>query len=196
MFGRVIPNLEELGNQDTALAYSALQYIEGLYLVSRIVQSQRNPNIVFILPNDEHKYYVAENGGFETDLRQVLIAQEGLDVSRRRITVSVQTFTYMDAQNARPYIGSGPKIGSGALIRDFGSLNGVVMLEYDDLLCVKVRDCGEPLTEWSSGVWVRQGIFDRLEKAQAVLKKKGMQLRLVEGFRALPTQARWHNEIC
>lgn len=86
-------------------------------------------------------------------------------------------------------------------------MTGIVELNGESVLAMPVTDCGEPLVDIGVASdllfgeppefpetapdyrFVRQGVLDRLEQAQAVLPP-GLYLRLYEGFRSTAVQAR------
>jgi hypothetical protein len=96
--------------------YSALQYLEGCYLVDEVVRDALQNNdlpeisIVFALPNDEWKYYQSDDNGFATDLTPILQQSFGSSLDGKVIRVYFWTFRYNQGRG-RPY-NSGSKIQS------------------------------------------------------------------------------------
>jgi hypothetical protein len=95
--------VDPLLEKDTAHCYSAFQYLEGLFLVEKLVKEGAS-NIVFALPNDEWKYYEDKLGSFEKDLAHRL---GRLGIKDRMIRIEFCTFLYGDDLQKRPYLGEG-----------------------------------------------------------------------------------------
>lgn len=105
--------MSSLNELDTALAYSPLQYLEGLFLVNHIVKkslelNKSSVNIVFLLPNDEAKYYKDDLVLLNQNIDKVLELDEergylpGLNDCK--ITISFMFFEYGNSLSERPYI--------------------------------------------------------------------------------------------
>lgn len=99
------------GENDTAKWYSALQYMEGLYLVEKIFSQACEKfrrtgddnapcNIVFALPNDEYKYYEDPNNNFVRDIK-ILLSNRGEFIGRE-INIFFYCFKFNKLEN-RPY---------------------------------------------------------------------------------------------
>ena len=92
-------------NLDVSKAYSAMQYVEGYYLIQESVRKallnrQKKIQIAFVLPNDEKKYYL----DYPKDIEKMLQMDFGEDLSDVDINISFQFFEYGDSLNSRPYI--------------------------------------------------------------------------------------------
>lgn len=99
--------LKAIHGMDTAQTYSALQYLEGIYLVKRIVQASQGEenNIVFLLPNDEYKYYVTPN--LSRDMNAVL---SNSGILNKKINIFFKSFQFGKSIKDRPYIMKGKKV--------------------------------------------------------------------------------------
>lgn len=101
---------KEWGFLDVAKAYSMIQYLEGCFLVDEIVSKAAAVHecseieIVFILPNDEYKYYQDESNFFQRDI-EFLISRRcrHVDISQFNISVHFYSFQYGSDQKMRPY---------------------------------------------------------------------------------------------
>jgi len=106
-------------DEDCGEMYSAIQYIEGLYLVDRIIGGalQRKDceviNIVFSFPKDEFEYYEDQENSFAKDLLRFLVDRYGKFLNNRQINVIFCTL----AAEGKPYK-SGKKIIDGPMKRE------------------------------------------------------------------------------
>jgi hypothetical protein len=94
-----------LRDRNAASAYSAFQYVESYYLlrqsVARALQEQRKEvDVVFMLANDEAKYY----RDFPTDAETMLTLEFGEQLKHLTIHVRFYFFRYLDSLKRRPYI--------------------------------------------------------------------------------------------
>ncbi|MFH1831863.1 MAG: hypothetical protein ABH827_03595 [bacterium] len=103
-------SLQDLQDIDTAKIYSALQYLEGLWLTKTILKKNLNfadrsqesddtpeINIIFLLPNDELEYYQSklENTiSFKYDLNKLISSDTELKNQDFNLTISFQNFSY------------------------------------------------------------------------------------------------------
>lgn len=100
------PNLFEcVQTADVESKYALMQNVEGYFLIERAVNKElkagnRQINIVFLLPNDEGKYY----RNFPQDLRGLLSDRFGSAIDGTDIDVRFVNFQYSDS--ARPYLPS------------------------------------------------------------------------------------------
>lgn len=104
-FNSKCPALEPIHKLDCTHSYSALQYIEGLYLVEKLVQEAvnagtREVNLIFALPDDEWKYYFDNSNSFLQDVKNLLGSKLGDKIADKKINIEFCTFTYGDK---RPY---------------------------------------------------------------------------------------------
>lgn len=95
---------------DINRAYSYLQYIEGYYLIREAVaralaQNRTSVQVVFVLPNNESKYYK----DLPKDLKPMLIADFGKSLDSLIIDVSFRSFHYGENSSRRPYIDKSEK---------------------------------------------------------------------------------------
>jgi len=99
--------------KDTGLLYSALQYLEGLWLTREIVRTNifrgnRSINIIFLLPKGESTYYRPSNGNseyFRSDLEYFLRTDlRILQLADLNITVCFKEFEYSANGTSRPYV--------------------------------------------------------------------------------------------
>lgn len=92
-------------NLDLALAYSPMQYVEGYYLIQEsvkkgLLEGEKKIEIVFLLPNDESKYYV----DFTNDIETMLQLDFGKDLMGIEIRISFHFFKYGEVLTLRPYV--------------------------------------------------------------------------------------------
>lgn len=88
----------EILKLDAAKAYSAVQYIEGLYLVERMIKECLRKglpeiNIVFALPENEWKYYQDSSQSFFADLAVFLKERFGKVLLGKTVNVMFYTFS-------------------------------------------------------------------------------------------------------
>lgn len=120
------------------LTYSVFQYLEGIYLVKRILEktSEKKVKILFLLPNDEVEYYrfndreIEEKkfvptfydrfsiprvpySDFEDDLDQLI--PPSLKDRFYEITVYFQAFQYQNSLKDRPYLNGNQVIRSKSI---------------------------------------------------------------------------------
>lgn len=111
VFNRNCPVFEKEYDRNSAKAYSAVQYIEGYYLIQKAVETRLDQeiiNIVFALPNDEWKFYAKEEGCFANDIHELLQATFGDKLKGKRVNIFFSCFKYQIElgkvnQNDRPY---------------------------------------------------------------------------------------------
>ena len=104
IFGNIFtPNnpsiLQHLINMDTSKTYSAIQYIEALYLIYSLVKTNIC-DICFMLPNDETKYY---NEKYFSDDLTLFLKLMNLDQLIPKVNVHFIPFKYSTNLKARPY---------------------------------------------------------------------------------------------
>lgn len=93
-------SLKTIHDIDTAYAYSPLQYLEGIYLAKTIINSSNTKqNIIFMLPNDEYKYYTSPS--LQEDLNKII---------KRDSNIIFVNFKYGDEIYKRPYISKAKKV--------------------------------------------------------------------------------------
>lgn len=96
---------------DVSSAYSAMQYIEGFYLIQEsvrkgILKNQQKILISFILPNDESKYYL----DLPKDIEKMLHLEFKEKLIDLEIRIFFYFFKYGESTASRPYIGKTPKV--------------------------------------------------------------------------------------
>jgi len=114
IFKKNCPILHPISSLDTSKAYSPIQYLEGLFLIDKLVKQKleksQDIELAFVLPNDESKYYRDEEDSFRNDLEFFL--QEKYPVFRQKnapkINVYFLNFTFGEKPWNRPYL-SGKK---------------------------------------------------------------------------------------
>lgn len=94
-----------IGSLDVSKAYSYLQYMEGYYLIRDAVTralAERSDSLelLFLLPNDENKYYK----DLPQDLELMLKADLGESLGNIKVDVAFTLFAYGKRPSARPYI--------------------------------------------------------------------------------------------
>lgn len=103
------PLLSPFYNYQTSKSYSMLQYLEGCLIVHEIIckildeKNNKDVEIIFMLPNDEIKYYRDENFSFKSDLEFLTKSLQGELVDRLNITVKFFSFKYGESISKRPY---------------------------------------------------------------------------------------------
>lgn len=108
LFFKHCPILEPEYERDTGKAYSAFQYIEGCYLINRILEDALKEetekiNIAFVLPNDEWKYYENAENSFAQDVTYLVKAKFGELASKKQINIYFYTFPFGKHSYSRPY---------------------------------------------------------------------------------------------
>jgi len=100
------PVMEDWYDQDTGAAYSVFQYLEGCLMVDEILeQTKRDAQIVFVLPNDELKYYRDELGSFQKDVEFLC----------GNVRIKFLAFKYGTEKKQRPYNAPGKVLKRGNL---------------------------------------------------------------------------------
>jgi hypothetical protein len=110
IFRRQCAVLEELYEKSASKCYSALQYLEGIYLVQTLIRKvleqkseTKEINLVFALPNDEHLYYWNEQGQFAKDVETILEEELGAELKNKRVNVMFYAFQFGKNSSNRPY---------------------------------------------------------------------------------------------
>lgn len=89
----------EAQNLDVSRCYSFLQYVEGYYLIQRSIRRDAK-TIVFLLPNDEAKFYQ----DYGSELEKMLEIDLGKKVLELSVKVEFIFFKYGESLADRPYI--------------------------------------------------------------------------------------------
>ncbi len=102
-------------DHDSGLFYSALQYIEGCFIVKKILkhllesdksQLSKKKHIQFVLPEDEYKYYSTQNGSFQKDLSSIVnFIAKRLGIDSLLLDIQFLSFPYDKNLSKRPYNG-------------------------------------------------------------------------------------------
>lgn len=106
VFEKACPILADEYERDCSKSYSALQYIEGCYLVNRILEESlsntaNEVNIVFALPNNEAEYYQDLSDSFAQDVKALLQEKLG-DRIQKKVNIMFYTFQFGKLSD-RPY---------------------------------------------------------------------------------------------
>lgn len=100
------PMLRSIDNRDINQSYSALQYVEALYLIEKAILTADDPcDIIFFLPNDEYQYYLDEENSFQQDVANYLKLR-GIDLSEN-LNILFVPFLWGDGGRQRPYKSNG-----------------------------------------------------------------------------------------
>ena len=105
-------SLSPIFEMDGSRCYSALQYLEAIYLISRF---DNTCNLNFIIPNDETKYY--KNQPLQQDLEVYLKLSKKKDVCCK---INFVSFAYSNSLRHRPY-NAGKKLVASLLPEYFYS---------------------------------------------------------------------------
>ncbi len=111
---------------DTGMAYSAIQYVEGCFLVLEIAKKtilEGNVNLIFVLPNDEFEYYSEQQTTFLNDIRFLLMAEMRDQKKTNNLSIKFMPFKYGVNINKRPYNILGKKVRLGRF--DMTSITGL-----------------------------------------------------------------------
>jgi hypothetical protein len=104
LFEGKCPVVEEWSSHDAGKFYSALQYLEGCLIIEEIVRTclgKEKIEIIFVLPNDELKYYRDETDAFQRDVSFLLEHRFGSRL--KDVKVTFYSFTYGEEISHRPY---------------------------------------------------------------------------------------------
>lgn len=115
LFPGDVPLLNPFKKQDSGEFYAALQYIEGLFIVQKILDhlfsankdfAQENLSIQFVLPEDEYKYYLCSNASFETDLYLIVVNFcKLIGIEKISLNIEFLSFPFRKNKSRRPYNG-------------------------------------------------------------------------------------------
>ncbi len=105
VFEENCPLLEPFYKNDCAKMYSALQYIEGLYLIDKVVDEalasgRTEIDLIIALPNNEWQYYLDDNQSFEEDIRAILRMKK---IETLQLNIEFCFFKYGKKTSFRPY---------------------------------------------------------------------------------------------
>jgi hypothetical protein len=110
IFKSQCPILEELYGLDVSKCYSALQYVEGIYLIKILVKqallenlATDEINLVFALPNNEDCYYKDEKDSFAIDINAILEEEFGDAIRNKTVNVLFYPFEFNNGTTNRPY---------------------------------------------------------------------------------------------
>lgn len=125
IFNRTAPMLETQFNRDSSKSYSAVQYVEGIYLIDRLIQDEltednrKDIQLAFALPNDENKYYQTSSRSFAADVQTYLELNWGEKLQGRNVCVTFFSFTFGNGMGNRPY-NAGNKLVNQLNPKDLG----------------------------------------------------------------------------
>jgi len=104
------PIVSNFYDWDVSNAYSVFQYLEGCFIIKEIISrfiknnSSNNYTMVFLLPNDELKYYKDDQESFKKDLDFFLSQSFNVfDELNFPINIKFYSFTFGDQMDQRPY---------------------------------------------------------------------------------------------
>ena len=110
IFKRQCPLLEDMYEQTASKCYSALQYLEGIYLIQTLVKEaiEKDPfsneiNVVFALPNKEYLYFRDETNSLVEDVKDTLDEKCKEMLKGKKINLQFCCFRYGDGEGNRPY---------------------------------------------------------------------------------------------
>ncbi len=112
IFANQCPVLEPIYPRDCATTYSALQYIEGLYLIDKIAEKaisdgKEEISVLLALPNNEWEYYADPDGSFREDVSALLEFKK----LKIRINIEFCCFKFGKQISHRPYNALGHNMG-------------------------------------------------------------------------------------
>jgi hypothetical protein len=134
---RIMPD-HRLGSL-TSTCYSALQYLEALFLVCFLIERNMQlgklaSELCFLLPGDEYTYYQGDDGkrfsgrSFQQDLEKVIATDAGLKDRCFTCRIRFLSFQYNAQGCMRPYLVS--KNGSDKIVNTPGRYSLVSMNGY------------------------------------------------------------------
>lgn len=105
LFDDRISLFDSIRDLDVTAAYSAMQYVEGYYLIQEsvrkgLLKKEKKIQIAFVLPNNEDKYY----RDFPKEVGKMLELDFGKELKDVEVAISFHFFRYGDSSEARPYI--------------------------------------------------------------------------------------------
>lgn len=115
LFGSYTSAFNTISNVDISKAYSAIQYLECLYIVKYIVHAMMTQNydsdynIAFVLPNDEIGYYDSEEHPIAKDIEYMLKSGTSF---LNNINIYFVSYSYGNRPSHRPYNAPGAVINS------------------------------------------------------------------------------------
>lgn len=111
--------LDSVKERDVSKAYSALQYMEGIFLVIEMIRQcpqDEEIDLVFLLPNDEVSYYVDGSASFQKDVEEMLLRS---GVGNKKITITFLPFQWGKNIKERPYLCKSTSVkGEGLALLD------------------------------------------------------------------------------
>ena len=137
-------------------SYSALRYLEGYFLIRKILEETKfkpgdDINIVFLLPNNEDQYYKNADDlkSFQKDVCEMLRIEKP-SFTKGQITITFIPFEWREnAGNTEKTLPYKPKAGENIITNDnlelLSSLKKIV--SYRELKEIVIKDCKEELLE-------------------------------------------------
>ena len=110
IFKKQCPLLSDIYEQNASKCYSALQYLEGIYLVQLLVKealikNRGSPeiNLIFALPNKEYLYFQDEANSLAKDVENILQEECSEELKGKKVNLMFYCFRYGDGEGNRPY---------------------------------------------------------------------------------------------
>jgi hypothetical protein len=108
VFKKGCPILTPHFERDCGKSYSALQYLEGYYLISQLVeegisQGLSEINLIFALPNDEWKYYEDKDNSLMQDVSSLTKEKLCEKTKNLKVNILFYTFNFTQDSRSRPY---------------------------------------------------------------------------------------------
>lgn len=123
LFKKTIEKLKDkpaMFDVDFSLVYPVLQYLEGIYYASTIIEQTDSQEIVFMLPNKEFTYYMVPGekeyfGNFVQGVRDTL-NKSSAKIKGRKVNISFEPFAYGQDFYDAPYKFSGNRLKKNSLL--------------------------------------------------------------------------------
>lgn len=177
VFAENCPILEPIYEMDTSKAYSAIQYLEGMYLIEKLVRERLSEkgdiNIVFALPNDESKYYrgdADEADCFQKDLAAFLERSFPGALKDRKVNVHFLNFKYGEKPSDRPY-NARTKVARQVTLNQIVAKQGEVQMASSTMSCssqvdqtVSLRKTPAKVPGFTDYDPAEQVLFDKMKK--------------------------------
>lgn len=130
VFGSNCNLMSVFNDRMASKSYSMLQYLEGCFIIEEIVmenvliRKKSDIQIVFLLPNDETKYYQCDSESFIKDIRFTLLNSLRDLFGKLKISVDFFSFNYGESSICRPYNSRGKNLRKNELnLRDITLVN-------------------------------------------------------------------------
>lgn len=117
--------IEPWNEYDVSKCYSIFQYMEGCLLIDEIFEKtilekkQNEHQIIFVLPNDEFKYYQDDESSFKNDVEFLLLRRlETFKLPIQQVSIQFLSFEYGQMSEHRPYNAPGKIVKKKELTLD------------------------------------------------------------------------------